>query len=129
VTRPPERRFFTLFMGFWLPVLVYVTVILAISSQAHLRPPVRLFSVDKIAHVAEYLVLGILLVRALRATLRVSRPLFAALMALGLVVLVGAGDEYLQSFIPGRESDVFDLVADGVGGAIAQVVYVQFVKG
>jgi VanZ family protein len=127
-TRPPERRFFLLFVGFWLPVLVYVTVIFALSSQQHLQPPIIFPNVDKLLHAGEYLVLGLLLVRAVRATLRVSRPLFAATIAICLVVVVGAADESLQSLIPGRQSDIFDLLADVMGGAIAQFVYVTFVR-
>ena len=128
VTRPPQRRFFVLFMGFWTPVMVYLTVIFALSSQPNLQSPIRLLYVDKFLHAGEYMVLGLLLVRALRATLRVSRPLFAAMIAIGLVVTVGAADEFLQSFIPGRQSDIFDLQADVLGGAIAQFVYVMFVR-
>jgi VanZ family protein len=127
-TRPPRRRFFALFMGFWLPVFAYVSLIFVVSSQPGLQTPLQFTYGDKVAHLLEYLGLGLLLARALRASLRVSRPLFAATMAIGLVVLVGAGDETLQYFIPGRNSDVFDLLADTVGGAIAQFVYVSFVR-
>ena len=128
VTRPPKRRFFVLFTGFWLPVLAYVSVIFALSAQPHLQSPLHFANGDKVAHLGEYLVLGLLLVRALRATLRVSRPLFAAMMAIGIVVMVGAADESFQSFIPGRQCDIFDLLADVLGGAIAQFVYVTFVR-
>ena len=48
VTRPPERRFFVLFMGFWLPVLAYVTVIFALSTQPHLQSPLRFPNGDKL---------------------------------------------------------------------------------
>jgi VanZ family protein len=128
VIRPPERRFFVLFMGFWLPVLVFITAIFAVSSVPHLQAPLRFPNGDKIIHAGEYLVLGLLLVRALRATLRMSRPLFAAVIAIGLVVAVASADEFLQSFIPGRTCDIFDLLADTAGGAIAQFVYVMFVR-
>lgn len=128
VTRPPKRRFFVLFMGFWLPVLAYISVIFALSAQAHLQSPLRFANGDKVAHLGEYLVLGLLLVRAVRANLRVSRPLFAAMIAIGIVVMVGASDEFFQSFIPGRTSDVFDVMADVLGGALAQFVYVTFVR-
>jgi VanZ family protein len=128
VARPPVRRFFQLFMGFWLPVLLYATAIFVVSSQPNLHGPLGFRYGDKVTHVAEYLVLGLLLVRAVRAHLRVGRPLFAATMTIGFVVLVGAGDEYLQSFIPGRTSSVFDLVADTVGGILAQFVYLRFVR-
>jgi len=128
VTRPPERSFFALIMEFWLPVLAYVAAIFAVSSQPHLQSPLRFYQSDKVIHAAEYLVLGLLLVRALRAHLRVGRPLFAAMIAIGLVVVVGTADENLQRFIPGRQCDIFDLLADTLGGAIAQLVYVTFVR-
>jgi len=128
VTRPPERRFFTLFMRFWLPPLGYLTAIFVASAQPGLHAPLGFSWGDKVLHVLEYLIFGLLLVRALRAHLRVGRPLFAAMIASGFVVLTGAADEYFQSFIPGRECDVFDLLADTVGGAIAQLVYVTFVR-
>ena len=127
--RPPERKFFILFMGFWLPVLAYVTVIFTLSAQPNLKPPVPFAQVDKIIHVGEYLVLGILLVRALRATLRVSRPLFAAVIAISAVVVIGAADENFQRLIPGRQCELLDFLADVSGGTIGQFVYVLFVKG
>jgi VanZ family protein len=129
VTRPPERRFFTLFMRYWLPLLLYLTAIFTASMQPNLRAPLEFQNGDKLIHAVEYLVLGVLLVRALRAHLRVGRPLFAAMIALGFVVLTGAVDEYLvQAHIPGRQCSIYDLAADAVGGAIAQLLYVTFVR-
>ena len=128
MARPPERRFFILFMGFWLPVLVYVTAIFTISSQPNLQLPLHFNQADKVLHLGEYLVLGLLLVRALRASLRVSRPLFAAMMAIGFVALIGGVDEWHQLFIPGRQCDLLDLTADSLGGALAQLLYVVFVR-
>jgi len=129
VPRPPERKFFILFMGFWLPVLAYVTTIFALSAQPNFTPPLRFTSADKLLHLGEYLVLGILLVRALRATLRVSRPLFAAVIAISAVVVIGAADENFQRLIPGRQCELLDFLADVSGGTIGQFVYVLFVKG
>jgi VanZ family protein len=115
-------------MRFWLPVLAYMTAIFVASAQPGLRSPLAFTWSDKLIHVVEYLLYGLLLVRALRAHLRFGHPAFAAVVALGFVVLTGAADEYFQSFIPGRQCDVFDLLADTVGGAIAQFVYVLFVR-
>jgi VanZ family protein len=129
VTRPPERRFFILFLRFWLPPLAYLTAIFTASMQPNLHAPLEFQNGDKLIHVVEYLVFGLLLVRALRAHLRVGRPLFAAMIAMGFVVLTGVVDEYLvQAHIPGRQCSVFDLLADTVGGAIAQALYVTFAR-
>ncbi len=126
--RPPERRFFTLFLRYWLPVLLYVTMVIAISAQPYLVPPVEFRFADKAVHVCEYFVLGVLIVRALRATMRLHLPLAAALIALSLGIVVGTGDEYLQAFVPGRQSSALDLLADTVGLALAQLVYLAFTR-
>jgi VanZ family protein len=44
-------------------------------------------------------------------------------LAVWLVVLaVGAADETLQAFTPGRDSDVRDWIADGLGAALALLI-------
>jgi VanZ family protein len=126
--RPPERSGFHNFLRYWLPVLLYVTIIISLSAQPNLKPPLRFHNADKLYHFAEYLGLGLLLARALRATLRVRMPLFAAMMAMGIGMAVGASDEIFQSTIPGRESSVFDFLADSAGVMIAQLVYLFFAR-
>ncbi|HEY2956048.1 MAG TPA: VanZ family protein [Candidatus Eisenbacteria bacterium] len=126
--RPPERRFFVLFTRYWLPVLLYVTMVIAISAQPYLVVPGDFRYGDKIAHIGEYFGLGVLIARALRATMRIPLPLAAALIALSLGIVVGTGDEYLQSFVPGRQSSALDLLADTIGLTLAQLVYLAFTR-
>ena len=124
-SRPPQRRFFRLFMLYWLPVLIYITAIIALSAQPNLQPPLRFPNADKVYHLVEYLGLGFLLARAWHATAPMRRPLSAALVALSCGVVVGSSDEYFQSFIPGRQSSAFDLLADAAGLALAQFAYLR----
>ena len=126
--RPQERRFFSLFMLYWLPVLLYLTVMLVLSAQPYLTPPFEFPNSDKVMHVLEYFGLGVLVVRGLRATMRITLPLVAALIALSFGILVGTGDEYFQSFVPGRQSSPFDLLADTLGLLLAQLVYLAFTR-
>ena len=125
-TLPPRPRFFAQFLFYWLPVLLYVTIIAVLSSQPNLKPPIK--DSDKFWHALEYFGLGILMARAIRASLRVRDPLLAALIALVICVLIGGGDEFYQSFIPGRDSSLYDLLADAAGGALAQFVYLWFAR-
>ncbi len=111
-------------MWYWLPVLVYASVVLVVGAQPNLHPPLDFANSDKVAHVLEYGVLGFLLARALHATLRVRFALFAAFMAVGLGGLVGLADELHQRVVPGRQSSVLDLVADLAGLALAQAAFV-----
>src|SRR5512134_3502577 len=87
VERPPERRFFVLFALYWLPVLVYLTAILVVSSQPYLTPPFEFPNSDKLLHGIEYFGFGLLVARALRATMRIHLPLVAALAAMSFGIV------------------------------------------
>ena len=126
--RPQERRFFHVFLLYWLPVLLYLTVMIVVSAQPHLKPPLDFHNADKLMHLLEYFGLGLLVARALRATMRIHLPLVAALLALSFGIVVGTGEEYFQSFIPGRVSSPFDLLADTAGLMLAQLVYLAFTR-
>ncbi len=123
VTGGTGRSATTSFARYWLPVAAYVSLIFVLSAQPRLRPPFQFQNSDKLSHLLEYGLLGILLARALRGTLRSRGWVFTTLLALGLGLGIAAGDEYFQSFIPGRDSSVFDWVADGTGLTFAQLAF------
>lgn len=122
----PRHSFFQLFLWFWLPVLIYVAIIFGLSSQSHLAPPPGYAKLDKLLHMIEYGGLGFLLSRALRATGRVRVALRVALLVVLIGAVVGAGDEVFQSFVPGRDSNVADWIADLTGLLFAQLIYLLF---
>ena len=74
--------------------------------------------VRKLAHFAEYLILGVLLYRALHVERRSS--LRAAVLALALAALYAASDELHQRFVPGRGAAVSDCLIDVAGAAAGQ---------
>ena len=67
----------------------------------------------KVAHTAEYAILGALLVRAPGR----------ALPAIGLGVLYAASDEIHQTFVSGRHGAPVDVAIDAVGVAIGIVLW------
>src|SRR5206468_1040299 len=69
--------------------------------------------IRKFAHFAEYLILSVLLYRALRAERRWS--LRAAALALALAGLYSVGDELHQWFVPGRLAGARDCLIDVSG--------------
>lgn len=118
--QPPERGFFSRFVRYWLPVLVYLTVIFSLSAQPNLQTPMPFHNADKMWHLLEYGGFGLLLGRALRAGLRgrVALAVVGATLAIGS--LTAAADETFQRSIPGRESSALDWAADTIGVALAQ---------
>lgn len=101
----------------WGPVAGAMAGIFFVSSlhQAPLPPGVS----DKSAHAAGYIVLGVTVVRALAGGLPARITAAVALGAIAITTAYGASDEWHQSFVPGRSSDVADLYADAVGAVIA----------
>jgi VanZ family protein len=128
IARRRDSIIVPLFTRYWLPVLAYVAGIVLLSSMPNLQPPLPFEQSDKLYHVLEYLGLGWLLARAWRATAGAQRPLALALIAISCGIVVGAGDEYYQSFVPGRISSGYDLLADTAGLALAQIVYRALVR-
>jgi VanZ family protein len=107
----------------WLPVLVYVAIIFTLSAQPYLTPPFHFRNGDKLAHTLEYGGLGVLLVRAMRSRSGWDRPLAAGLVALAIGLGIAAADEKFQAFIPGRDSSLFDWMADAGGLILGQLAY------
>jgi VanZ family protein len=99
-------------------LLIYVIAIFALSSIPGLSAPgPRFLLKDKVAHVAEYALLGMLLFKGIGWGVSRSRMVtFGFLLAVG--ASVGALDEIYQSFIPGRAMDIRDWYADILGVSI-----------
>jgi VanZ family protein len=102
----------------FVPALAYAAIIFALSAQSDPLPflPREIFLQDKLLHAAEYAVLGGLLVPALRVA--GLRPRVALLAAVVVASAFGATDEFHQSFVPGRNADVADWLADTLGAAV-----------
>ncbi len=119
-----SNSFLVVFLRYWLPVLVYVAIIFALSSVANLTPPVGFRHADKAAHLVEYTLLGFLLVRAF-----FGARVFGSIVACGLLALVaglvtGITDEIFQAGVPGRVSSAADFRMDALGVLLGVVAYV-----
>ncbi|WP_196214039.1 VanZ family protein [Methanolobus vulcani] len=82
---------------------------------------------DKVAHMFLYFGLGALLHLTFKNSDHVLLRKYAAIFAVILGVIYGITDEFHQSFVPGRSSSVYDLLADGIGVTIAQILFVVLI--
>jgi VanZ family protein len=91
----------------WLPVLVWAAVIFALSSIPHLGTGLGTWDtiLRKGAHVTEYAILGLLLMRA------IGRELPAFLIGVAYAVT----DEIHQHFVTGRHASPIDVAIDSAG--------------
>ena len=108
----------------WLPVIIYCGIIFTVSSIPIQLPETKISFFDKLLHVAEYAVLGLLIARALKIQGLKATQFITILFAAELAFLYGAFDELHQFFVPGRFASSLDLLADGIGGLIgAGLIY------
>jgi len=104
------------------PALVYMLLIFFLSSLPLLKPPdLGLNFEDKLAHVAEYAILGILLCRAALMERKPSLKRMAVVFLIGTAY--GATDELHQAFVPNRNASVWDWMADAAGVLAGVLVY------
>src|SRR5712692_1674251 len=75
----------------------------------------------KCAHLAEYFVFGLLLLRSIRSGQR-GWQLHWALTALAIAAAYAAFDELHQAFVPERTASVVDSLIDTTGAAAAQLL-------
>ena len=93
----------------WLPVVAWAALIFALSSVPDLGTGLGGgdLVLRKLAHAAEYAVLGALLVRA------VAQPRLAFVLG----TLYASSDELHQAFVPGRMGSPADVAIDALGVA------------
>jgi len=115
------------FARYWLPVIAYVAMIFSLSSIHGSSVPNFFPGVDKLEHLLEYSLFGLLAGRAIRFTLGpTKRRLAASLGTMALGAMVGALDELYQRGVPGRSSDVRDWITD-VGAVAISVLVTQLI--
>jgi VanZ family protein len=105
----------------WVPPLVYAALIFHLSSETNPLPEVTAVVWDKALHATEYAGLAFLLCRALRGS-GFGWP-GAIVIALILASAYAATDEWHQSFVPGRDSDVHDWLADTIGAVLGSGMF------
>ena len=98
----------------WLPVLVWAGVIFAFSSIPSLNSGLGTWDtvLRKCAHMTEYAILAVLLLRATGS--------YA--WAFALAVAYAASDEVHQLFVRGRHGSPVDVAIDAVGALIGLAV-------
>lgn len=116
-------------LKYWVPPLLYMVLIFAISSMEQPPLPMPKFewlTIDKLYHFVEYAILGGLLSLAFVKARPSVVPLQSIWYIAALIsILYGASDEWHQTFVPGRFATLADWVAD-VLGSIAGVLGVYF---
>lgn len=116
ISLPPKPK--TMLLWYWGPVIGYALLIFFLSSQStpsQYIPGILYGLSDKILHAIEYGILALLLYRAFKHTVNTR---WTVGLSIATAVAFGLSDEIHQWFVPNREADFFDLLADGLGATL-----------
>jgi VanZ family protein len=110
----------------WLPAVLWATVIFLLSSMSYPPTPGPDFPwKDKVGHWMIYCTLGWLVARALRRAHNLTLPK-TFVLAILIGSAYGASDEFHQRFVPHRSCELFDWVADTLGGIAGAAVFYAY---
>jgi surface polysaccharide O-acyltransferase-like enzyme len=117
----------------WALVAVDAALIFCVSAMPGDHVPgdlgifrfIEIYQLDKIVHMLEYGIFGWLLTRALTKTRHFSSTAALALTVFVVGALYGASDEWHQSFVPMRDPNVYDWLADAVGVSAGIFVWLK----
>lgn len=92
-------------------------------------PESKLLSNDKLVHLGVFVIHCFLLNLAMNKNMAGPKRKIKGLhTALTTSIVYGAGLEFLQHFIPGRMTDMYDLLANTLGAVIGTIVFITFSK-
>jgi len=112
-----NRRFFWL----WSSLIIYMAFMWFLSSQS--GDKIQLLPIpflDKILHFLEYLIFGFLVARVISLPEARKNRIRLFISVVVIALIWGAIDELHQSFVPLRDANFFDLIADCIGAGAGQ---------
>ncbi len=111
---------------YWVPVVAYATLIFYGSSLSHPEDTFPSFLEglsDKVLHMLEFGLLGVLCYRAFGSAAGAWGGRYALPLAIALAIFYGFTDELHQALVPEREADGWDFLADAGGATIGTVAW------
>ena len=115
------------FIYFWLwPVLIALMIFFG-SSLSNPPVPVAFTGTDKLIHVLAFIPLGFLVLRAMNAHCP-KKKWISIVFSFILCTFYGVSDEVHQLFVPGRNPDAVDVLADAIGTILGIATYIIIVR-
>jgi len=107
-----------------VPMLLCMGTIFFLSHRPGSTIELPIFpGADKLVHMLVYGLLSATVIFSFPPESRRRRTRLVLTAAVLVPLLFGLSDEYHQSFVAGRSTEVLDLVADGAGGLIVGLLW------
>ena len=111
------------FLFYWLPIFIYCLLIYIQSSYPSPEEVPQLPYIDKVLHFAAYALLSALFLRAFKTLPIKDNIRLITILAITLSSLYGISDEIHQYYVPYRDADIMDALADIIGSIFGVYIY------
>ena len=103
---------------------LYFLFIYGLSDQSSIPAPMWFEGQEKIYHAGAYFIMALLAWRVVRHLF--DKPIIVCFASVVFCSIYGFSDEWHQSFVWGRDSDILDWVADTSGATLAMLLLYQW---
>ncbi len=116
--------------SFWrVLLLIWAGLLIWLSEQSHLPSPAKFEGIDKVQHAVYFAAGGVCFLLGLRLAGLLRSVGSAVVVTVLFCSVVGALDEWHQTFTPGRSGgDVWDWAADTLGGFLGALIALAIEK-
>jgi VanZ family protein len=111
------------FLIYWFPIILYCLLIFIQSSYPSIKSVPELPYSDKVLHFFAYALLGALFLRAFKTSRIKNKVTLIVTLSILLSSLYGISDEIHQHFVPYRDADLVDVLADMLGAVMGVCIY------
>lgn len=113
----------------FIPVLLSMMLIFYASHQpGESINLIDIPNVDKLLHSLVYAVLAYSALIAVSPAIRIRNVKTVGILVVMFCLVYGVTDEYHQSFIPGRSSSIWDMLADTLGAGLAVISWFRYIE-
>ena len=111
------------FIIYWFPIIICYLIIFIQSSYPSIKTTPELPHIDKMLHFVAYALLGALFLRAFKTSRIKNNVKLMLILSILCSSLYGISDEIHQYFVPYRDADLMDVLADMLGGIMGVYIY------
>ena len=109
---------------YWFPIIIYCLIIFIQSSYPSPETAPEIPYLDKLLHFSAYAVLGALFLRAFKTTGFKNNIKLVMILSILASSLYGISDELHQYFVPCRNADMVDVLADILGSICGVYLFI-----
>ena len=112
------------FLFYWFPIIIFCLIIFIQSSYPSPETAYDLPYFDKLLHFSAYAVLGALFLRAFKTTQFKNNINLVIILSILASSFYGISDELHQYFVPCRDADIMDALADILGSVCGVFLFI-----